>query len=539
MVAVAFAFGPCFFEYVCQFKRQPIGASGDICFVLMESKKYMKKIHLIRTHVSVGIGGPIPPLELLYVASQIEKKFENCYTIKITDTGIGELSEEDLRGEIDLYKPDIICLYAMAWEAGFVHILTALVKSANKDIIIIIFGQLATLAKSYLCEDQNIDYVIVGEPELTVVDLLEVLENQEDCSKVDGLVYKTDGTAISTKPRVLTESLDGMRISSSAWDLIDIKAYAQYANWNGALKEDFYIPILTSRGCPFPCTFCLETYDKQFRARSPESVISEIKFLQDKYNVKEIHIFDAIFNYDNERAKSICQAIIDSGINISLAFPHGIRADIMTDDLIKLLRQAGTYKLVYGIETGSSRMQKLTRKNLDLSHVNEVIRKTADLGIITGGYFMLGFPTETEEEMNQTIDFAVNSDLDVASFFKATDYNDILKIYKSKSDNKGAKRNISFDFKDISYYSIKGSQAQISAPELNAMILKAQRKFYLNLGRMWRGIKKYPSKRNYIKNVTSAVGLILQAYLMQKLTPEQSSKKLSSGSEPAKEQVNV
>jgi len=470
--------------------------------------------------MSVGIGGPIPPLELLYVASYIEKKFNNSYEIKITDTGIGELSEEDIRQEIDSYKPDIIVLYAMAWEAALVHSIALLAKSLNKNSKIIIFGQLATLAKNYICEDCNIDYVIVGEPELTAADLIEALDNQTDCSMVDGLVYKDNGVIISTRSRVFPDDLDSISISSSAWDLIDIKAYAQYANWNGALKESFYVPILTSRGCPFPCTFCLETYDKQFRARSPENVISEIKFLKDKFGVKEIHIFDAIFNYNNERAKNICQAIIDEGLDVSISFPHGIRADIMTEDLIQLLKDAGTYKLVYGIEAGSPRIQKSIKKNLNFSQVKEVIRKTAKAGIITGGYFMLGFPTETEQEMNQTINFAVTSDLDVASFFKATNYDDVLRIYESRLGKDKASHPISFDFKDVGYYSVKRSQAEVSPSKLNSLILKAQRTFYLNPKRIWCGLSKYPSKRSYMKSLFNAIGIILQAYLVQKLTTD-------------------
>lgn len=483
-----------------------------------------KKIYFIRTYVPAGIGGPIPPLELLYVASRIEERFKDYYTLKITDTGIGELSLQDIKREIDSYKPDIICLYALAWEAGLVHTIAGFAKQTNKDVIIIVFGQLATLAKGYLCEDPNINYVIVGEPEFTVTEFLEAQENHVDCSKVDGLVFKSDGEILSTHPRILPNDLDQLSISSSAWDLIDIKAYAQYANWNGALKERFYIPILTSRGCPFPCTFCFETYDKQFRARSPENVVSEIRFLKDKYNVKEIHIFDAIFNFDNDRAKSICQAIVEADLDVSLAFPHGIRADIMTDELIQWLKDAGTYKLVYGIETGSKRLQKMIKKNLDIDHVNKIISQTSRTGIITGGYFMLGFPTETEVEMNRTIDFAVNSDLDVASFFKATDYNDILGIYRAKLEKNDVHVKGLLDFKDIGYYSVKRSQANMSAARLNAVLLKAQRKFYLNFRRLCRGIRKYPSKRAYIKNVVNAMGLMLQAYLVQKLTSENTSK---------------
>ena len=479
-------------------------------------------ILLIRTYVPVGIGGPIPPMELLYSASQIEKEFGNSYPLKIVDMGIGDLSESDIQAEIESLNPKFILLHAMAWEAQPVHNIASLAKNHNPHTKVIVLGQLATLAKDYLVADPNIDFVVVGEPELTIKDLLSALENRRDCSQVNGLVYEKDGVVIMTKERVYPHDLDSIEISSLSWDLIDVKAYARYANWNGALKENFYFPILTSRGCPFPCTFCLETYDKQFRARSPQNVIAEIKFLQDKYKVKEIHIFDAVFNYNNQRAKDICQAIIDAGIKVSLAFHHGISDDIMTDDLIDLLKKAGTYKVVYGVEAGSLRIQKLIKKNLNLSHVKEVIRKTSAAGILTGGYFMLGFATETEEEMDQTIDFAVNSDLDIASFFKATEYNDILEIYRTKD-----RKNAPLNFQDVSYYSVKRSMARVSSSELNAMIFKAQRKFYLSPKRLLRGFCKYPHKLSYLKNILNASGLMLQAYLIQSLEMEGKEKDLA------------
>jgi len=482
-----------------------------------------KKIQLIRTYISVGIGGPIPPLELLYVASQIEKHFGNDYQVRITDSGIEAPDGENLLENISSYQPDVIFLYAMAWEAGFVHTIAALVKGWNKNVTIAVFGQLATLAKDYICEDNNIDFVIIGEPELTVVELLGALEDHADCRNVNGLVYKAEGAIVSTEKRIFPEDLDTISITSKAWDLINVREYSKFANWNGTLKEKFYIPILTSRGCPFPCTFCLENYEKPFRARSPQNVIDEIRFLRDKYNVKEIHIVDAIFNYNNDRALDICQAIIDSRVDISLAFPHGVRADIMTEELIMKMKEAGTYKLVYGIETGSTRLQKVIKKNLNLDQVHDIIHRTAQTGIITGGYFMMGFPTETKEEMDQTLNFAVNSDLDVASFFKATDYNDVLKIYQSKMNKNGSQGGSPIDFADIGYFSVKRSQAEMPAAKLNAVILKAQRKFYLNARRIWRGLRRYPNKAAYIKNVFTAMGLILQAYLMQKLTADENS----------------
>jgi len=477
-----------------------------------------KRIHLIRTHITVGTGGPIPPLEILYVASYIREQYGDVYEFKVTDTGIGELSADDVLTEIKDFDPGLVILYGLSWEAGLLHRIAGVAKQFNRMIKVIVFGQLATFSSQYLCEDPNIDFVVVGEPELTVGELIGALEkNSGDFSHIPGLVYKAGPKTVTTDPREYPEYLDRFNIIPFAWGLIDIKEYARYSNWNGAIKESFYIPILTSRGCPFKCTFCRETYGKKFLSRTPDHVVEEIKYLHECFGAKEFHIYDAVFNYDNERAKKICRLIIESGLKISLAFPHGVRADIMTDELLDLLKQAGTYKLVYGIESASSRLQKAFKKNLNLTQVKEMIAKTSKKGIIVGGYFMLGHLTETEEEINRTIDFAVDSDLDVASFFKATDYDDVNKIYESGFKAHADNTDVFSGIKDIAYYSVNRSQADVSVAELNRLILKGQRRFYFKFRRVIRGFRKYPNKGKYAQNLLNAAGLILQAHILQNL----------------------
>ncbi|MCK4917220.1 MAG: radical SAM protein [Candidatus Omnitrophica bacterium] len=479
-----------------------------------------KRILLVRTHCAVGTGGPRPPLELLYIASMIMNNFKNEYELKILDIGVGALSFKEIKGEIAGFDPQIICLSSLVWEAHSMHKITDISKKINKNTTVLVHGQIANLAKEYLLQDENIDFVIVGEGEITICELLDNLDKKGDFSRVDGIIYRLEEKTILTNPRLYIENLDDIIISSTAWDLVDVKAYAKSLSWNGSLKEKFYIPILTSRGCPFDCTFCCtrEVAGKKFRARSPENVLSEIKFLYEKYNVREIHFFDAVFNYDIERAKKICSLIINSGMKISLAFPHGVRADIMTKELIILLREAGAYKLTYGIETATPRLQKMIKKNLNLNQVRNIIRETSETGIIVGGYFMLGFPTETYDEMTQTIDFAVNSDLDIASFFKVTLLDDIVKFYKAKLQPKAENKPYPYSFEDISYYSRERSHSQSSVLELNNVILKAQQKFYLNLRRICRGILKFPHKGVFLKNLIIAFGLILQSYLIRQLS---------------------
>ncbi|KKU13891.1 MAG: Radical SAM domain protein [Parcubacteria group bacterium GW2011_GWC2_45_7] len=486
-----------------------------------------KRILLIRTYQSPATtttGGPVPPLDLLYMASAIMKAFADKYEIKVLDTGIGALGLEEIKKEVEDFAPHIVCLNSLIFEADFAHKIAAVCKMVNEGAIVLMHGQLVDMAQEYILRDRNIDYGIRGEGEITFVELLESLEKRVDPLMVKGIIYRREGKIVSTPLRPYIENLDEIAISFGAWDLINIKEYAKYSNWNGSLKEKFYMPILTSRGCPFPCTFCSEreTQGKRFRARSPENVFSEIQALHERYVVKEVHIFDAVFNFDVERAKEICRLIIDSGMKLKLAFPHGIRADIMTDELMHLMRKAGTYKLTYGIETATPRLQREVKKNLDINQLRDRITKTAQTGIIVGGYLMLGFPTETRDEMQQTINFAVESDLDVAAFFKVTNYNDIVQFYQSRFESLKERQGAPEKFEDFSYYSQKRSHASVSVEELNDLLLKAQQRFYLNARRIWRGFFKAPHKTGFLKNLINAFGLILQSYLINRLTNHRS-----------------
>lgn len=481
-----------------------------------------QKILFVRTFRAVGTGGPVPPLEILSAASFIMKQFPGVYEYKVLDCGFVDLDFGRITQEIRQFAPDIIFLNGLVWEADIVHRIARIVKNISEDIVVVAYGQLVTLVQSSVVVDQCIDYGVVGEAEYTIVELLRKLKRRDDLSQIDGLIYKENKNIRVNSSRAYVCDVEELTLCPDAWDLIDIKEYARFANWNGSLKEKFYVPVVTSRGCPFECTFCCNrnSMGKEFRARTPQHVLSEIKFLYGKYHMKEIHIFDAVFNYDIERAKEICRLLISSGLHLSIAFPHGLRPDKMTNELIYLLKKAGTYKLVYGIETANPRLQKIIKKNLNIEAVKAVIAETNKAGIITGGYFMLGFSSETSEEMQETIDFAVNSDLDIASFFKVTPYADLIDQYQDilSAFTQGVKGK--YQFEDFSYYAKKRSSPGMSAKKLNALMLGAQQRFYLKGRRMWRGFDKAPHKIIYVKNMFNALSFMLQSYLVNQLFVE-------------------
>ncbi len=456
-----------------------------------------KRILLIRTFKDVGAGGPVIPLGLLYLASSIRARFGDKCQIKIIDTGIIGEDLDILRTEINVFKPQIIGLSAITCEAGLMHDIARVAKEMGKNITVLAGGPHPTIVSESVLSDSNIDYAIIGEGERTVVDLLEGLENGQDRSRIKGIGYMDNNRHVLTEPQGYIDNLDD--IAFPAWDLVNFREYAKYPNWNGNLKEKYYMPVLTSRGCPYLCTYCHNTLGKKFRPRTAENVFSEITSLYRGYQIKEFHIFDDVFNFDNNRIKKLCQYIVDSKLKLSFAFPNGLRLDIMDKETVNLLHKIGTYKINYAVETASLKTQRTIKKNLDLGKVKEVVYNTNKLGIITTGYFMLGFPNETKDDMLETIRFAAVSDFDLAYFFKATAFPG-TELFKSVTDKNIEESGLDY-YKEAYFSSREYSISSIPTEELNRLVLYAQKEFYFKAKRIWRLIFKSPYKLKTLKNL--------------------------------------
>jgi len=245
--------------------------------------------------------------------------------------------------------------------------------------------------------------------------------------------------------------------------------------------------IFTSRGCPYACSFCHNIFGKRVRFQSPEKVFSEIKRLHDDFGMCQYHIWDDIFNINKERVHEICDMIIKSHMDINFSFPNGLRGDIINKDLILKLKAAGTTVITYAIETASERLQKKIRKNIDLKKLKEVIHFTSSAGIIVRVFIILGFPTETVEEMNTTINYIMDPAIDTAVFqvlnpFEGTAiYEDVKKNGIDPTDFEDKYEYISPNF---------SSSGEVSLEELKEIYYDAVSRFF-NPERVNRSYEKW------------------------------------------------
>jgi anaerobic magnesium-protoporphyrin IX monomethyl ester cyclase len=276
-----------------------------------------------------------------------------------------------------------------------------------------------------------------------------------------------------------------------AWDLIPVKKYFGKPMGDQLYHRPEIMTVVTSRSCPYSCIFCHNLFGRGFRARSATNVVDEIRTLHERYGVREIHVQDDIFNLDMDRAKEICRMIIENGPKVFLAFPNGLRGDIMDDELIDLLYRAGARRVCYAVESGSLRIQKMLKKNLNLEKLAVTVRKTAAKGILIKGFFMIGFPTETHDEMMQTIRFARDNDFDTAGFnrvipTKGTELYEMARELGMKAV---------FDYDDYSYDYSNINLSAVDNRTLEKTIRKAYFLFVAKPKRLLRLLWLFPRKR--------------------------------------------
>ena len=237
-----------------------------------------------------------------------------------------------------------------------------------------------------------------------------------------------EGNRVVINQQVFFEDID--RFGMPAWDLIRPDTYP-FAPHGGFFKNYPIAPIIISRGCPFACAYCAGRIvsGRRIRYRSVAKVIEEIKLLYHQYGIREIHIEDDNFTFNHVLVKEFCRQLKDNKLNISWTCPNGVRLDSLTEDLLKTMKDAGLYFISVGIESGSDRVLKEMKKSLTTQGIREKINLIKNCGLEISGFFIIGYPTETRRDIEQTIDFACSLGLKRAGFslFKPFPGSDIAR----------------------------------------------------------------------------------------------------------------
>ena len=336
-----------------------------------------------------------PPISLAYIGAILKRE---GHEVKLIDLNFEkEIPNSDINivatTTLDYYNCPLLNL-------GSIKKNLMKIRELKKPIILI--GPHGTSTPNYF--ENYADYIVIGEPEITVKELVSSLSKRRSVRKVKGLHYKEGRKFITTPPRPLISDLDSLPFPDRS--LIKNEKY-----YNPICKNNPFTAILTSRGCPYQCTFCYKgVYGSKWRKRSAENVVKELIEIREKYGIKEVWFRDDLFLLDKERVIKICEGIIKNKLDISWSCAS--RVDNLDFSTLKKMKEAGCYVLSFGIESGSEEILRRIKKGITLEKVKEVVRWCKKLDIRTRGYFIIGFPGETAETINKTLKFAKELDLD-------------------------------------------------------------------------------------------------------------------------------
>ena len=416
------------------------------------------------------------PLGLLAIGSVLKRA---GHQVKILDLRISNSPDEELDSVMKSFKPQVVGIGVMTIECKYGFIDAAKVKEIDPEVTIVFGGPHCSHEPQFILNDPNVDLMVSGEGDLTIVELIDALEQDGDIENVRGIAYKKNGSYVRTADRPVIRDLDKF---DQEYDLINLGRYFNFQSsmdFFPVFRNKRFLPLVTSRGCPFKCTYCHDIFDKSIQYRSPEAVVDEIEYLINKYGIREFHIVDDVFNVNMKRAKKGLDAIIERNLNIHISFPNGLRADFFDDELIDKMQRAGVYRMALGIESGSQRIQDMIQKDLDINIIYDVVEKLTQARMSVHGFFMLGFPSETRKEMKETIDFACDLGLTTANFSLVIPNpgTDLRQTFiESRESN----------FEDFSEYTFDAAScnaSEVGGEDLVKLKREANKKFYLSLQR--------------------------------------------------------
>lgn len=358
-----------------------------------------------------GIASCVPPIGLAQLASYLEKK---NVQIKILDANAESIYFPEIYNRLKKTKPDPVFIGITATTSIIDKALevACLCKDVFPNTKIILGGVHPSILPEEVLNNKSVDYVIRGEGEETLWELISGKEKAE----ILGLSYKNNGNIRHNPERPIIENLDELPLP--AYHLLPIEKYHPAL---GSYKQLPGIGIISTRGCPGRCTFCLGQYlGKRIRMNSAKRIIEQIKLLQKEYGIKEISFYDDTFTVFKNNVIEFCELLIKERINITWSCFS--RVDFVDKDILLLMKRAGCHQMCYGVESRSEQILQNIKKNISFEKTKNAIELTKDVGIETRATFMLGSPGETKLTMIQTINYAIELEPDIAVFNITTPY---------------------------------------------------------------------------------------------------------------------
>lgn len=393
-------------------------------------------IHPFLTVIEDDPAGVTSTLGLGYLAAYLEKEKIPVEILDIAAEGIGNvrkigkklrygLSEKEIKNRVKKISPDIVGITCISTlHAHDAHETARLIKEVNKNIIVVAGGAHPSSNPQEVLKDKNFDIVVKGEGELTLSEIVKNIIEGKELKNIAGTFVRNGGKIIENQPRPFIKDVDTLPFP--ARHLLPMEIYLkEIASRTNYTMRSRTMTMISSRGCPGNCVYCAvrTVWGRFWRGRSPKNVVDEIESLVKNYRASEIHFIDDSISVNMKRLEGICNELIKRKIDVKWTTPNGIAIWLLNKRLLRKMKKAGCYRLTFGLESGNSdTLHNFIGKHYDYKKAKDIIKFAAKIGLWTVGTFIIGFPYETRKKIEDTIDYALSTDLDFAIFYIANPF---------------------------------------------------------------------------------------------------------------------
>lgn len=438
-----------------------------------------------------------PALGILTLISVLREAFGDRVKPLFRDMKLYGEEPENIARLISECSPDVVAVSALNIEAVSSHKIAEICKRIEPSILTIIGGPYTLRQAEAIFSESEFDWVFEGASDRSLPQALARHFNDLPLGEdIPGFSYRSGSLIVRNSTQDLITDLDAIPIP--AWDLHDFEVHRKRDKPRiiTNLDERTYAYLFTSRGCPYLCNYCHDIFTKRFVYQSSERILNEMTLLHDDYGVTEFHFVDDIFNLHRPHAQEVMNSIADRwGKNLYLAFPNGLRGDILDQKTIDAMVRAGTYNATVSIETVTPRLQKLVEKKLDVNKAKWAIEEFDRQDVVVHGSFMYGFPTETVAEIKKTLHYAIRSPLLHAHFFAVVPQRGTPIYDMAMQENDEATIAMNTLDSDANDYNGGGSWYQLAyGYPLRRFLFFGMLRFYFYPPRMLRLLRAYGAK---------------------------------------------
>lgn len=444
-----------------------------------------------------SIGSCQPPFGLALLAAVVRREgFES----QILDCNALQIGLDNVSLSLPKDAPRFVGLTATTVLIESAISVARIIKAAYPQTKVIIGGVHATVMPEEVLSEWAVDYIVFGEGELTLPDILNGVPLEE----IAGMGYKRDGKIIINQPREVLSDINLL-----PRPLYEILPMDKYYPAPGSYKRKPAIGMMTSRGCPGRCTFCKgNIFGERIRFRSAENILEEIVFLQKCYGIKEVEFYDDTFTANRPNIKKFCELVLSK--QIDLTWSCFSRVDTVDAEMLDLMRMAGCHQVMFGVESADETILKNINKKITLAKVEETVTAAKKARVDVRLTFMFGNPGETEATMERTLQYAIKLNPELVNFNITTPYPG-TEMFRWAKEN-GCVMHTNWGEYNLSKPVMK--LPTVSNEKIIEYYKKAHSRFYFRLSYFLMRIKKIHSIESLwwdLKSFLSLVGFSLRS----------------------------